>query len=195
MLKTLYQSVIATLVIALIFCGAYPLIVTALGQVLFHDKANGSLILAADGKAVGSALIGQAFTKPEYFHSRPSAAGSGYDASNSSGSNLGPTHQKLADGLKSNVDGFLKDNPTVKKGEVPPDAVTASGSGLDPHITPQNAVAQVSRVAASRGVSGDQIRSLIQEHTEGPQLGFLGESVVNVLLINRDLDEKFAMKK
>lgn len=195
MLKTLYQSVIATLVLAFLFCGAYPLAVTGLGQVFFHGKANGSLIQGQDGKNVGSSLIGQTFAKAEYFHSRPSAAGNGYDASNSSGSNLGPTNQKLADGLKGNVDSFLKENPTLKKGEVPGDAVTASASGLDPHITPENAAAQVDRVAKARGVSIEQIKSLVHEQTEGPQWGIFGESVVNVLAINLALDEKFAVKK
>ena len=119
---------------------------------MFSDKANGGIIRLADGKVVGSRLIGQSFAKPEYFHGRPSAAGGGYDAANSSGSNLGPTSQKFADGLQANVDAVLKENPTLKKGEIPVDMVTASASGLDPHISPENALAQAARVAGARGM-------------------------------------------
>ncbi len=195
MMKTLYQSIMATLLLALILCGAYPLLVTGLGQVLFHDKANGSLIQTQEGKIVGSRLIGQTFSKPEYFHGRPSAAGNGYDAANSSGSNLGPTNQKFADGLKANVEALVKDNPTLKRGEVPGDLVTASASGLDPHITLEGAIVQVDRIAQARHVGAEQIRSLVQELKEGPQLGLLGEPVVNVLALNLDLDQKFPVKK
>ena len=194
MMKTLYQSIMATLLLALILCGVYPLLVTGLGQILFHDKANGSLIQTQEGKIVGSRLIGQTFSKPEYFHGRPSAAGNGYDAANSSGSNLGPTNQKFADGLKANVEALVRDNPTLKRGEVPGDLVTASASGLDPHITLEGAIVQVDRIAQARHVGTDQIRSLVQELKEGPQLGLLGEPVVNVLALNLGLDQKFPVK-
>ena len=130
MLKLIYRSLVATVFLAILLCGVYPLVVTGIGKVLFADKANGGLITNAEGKVVGAKLIGQAFTKPEYFHGRPSAAGNGYDAANSSGSNLGPTNQKFIDGVKANVDAVLKDNPNLKRGEVPVDLVTASGSGL-----------------------------------------------------------------
>lgn len=196
MLKSLYQGLMATVILAVICCGVYPLAVTAIGQVLFHDQASGGIILGKDGNPLGAKLIGQAFSKPEYFHSRPSSAGDkGYDASNSSGSNLGPTNQKLAEAVKGNVESFLKDNPTVKPGEVPVDAVTASGSGLDPHITPENALAQSSRVAEARRVSVDQVQKLIQRHTAGPQWGIFGEPAVNVLDLNLALDENFPIKK
>ena len=191
MFKTILQSTIATLVLALICCGVYPFSVWALGQAIFSRQANGSLIRAANGEVVASALIGQSFSQPKYFHGRPSAAGDkGYDASNSSGSNLGPTNPKFADALKGNIDAFLKDNPTVKKGDVPTDAVTASASGLDPHVTPETAYAQVTRVAHARGISEDQIKALIQGHTEGPQFGVFGEPVVNIVLLNLSLDQK-----
>jgi K+-transporting ATPase ATPase C chain len=145
-----------------------------------------------DGKAVGATLIGQGFSKPEYFHGRPSAAGDkGYDASNSSGSNLGPTNQKFYDTLKGNVDAVMKDNPTLQKGQVPTDLVTASASGLDPHISPEGARVQIDRVAKARGVSAEQLAQLVQTHTEGPQWGIFGEPVVNVLLLNLDLDRSF----
>jgi K+-transporting ATPase ATPase C chain len=190
MLKTIYRSWVATILLAIIVCGIYPLLVTGVGQLLFHEKANGGLILGKDGKIVGAKLIGQAFSKPEYFHGRPSAAGDkGYDAANSSGSNLGPTNQKFYDTLRSNVDSVLKDNPTLKKGEIPVDLVTASGSGLDPHISPEAALIQVDRVAAARKMGKDQLKSLVESHIEGPQLGLLGEPVVNVLMLNMDLDQ------
>jgi K+-transporting ATPase ATPase C chain len=188
MLMLIYRSFVATVLLAVILCGAYPLIVTAFARVLFADKASGGIIQLQDGRVVGARLIGQAFSKPEYFHGRPSAAGNGYDATSSGGSNLGPTNQKFADTLKGNVDAVLKDNPTLKRGEVPVDLVTASGSGLDPHITPEGALVQVDRVAQARGMTVDELRALVQEHVEGPQLGLFGEPVVNVLLLNLDLD-------
>jgi K+-transporting ATPase ATPase C chain len=194
MLSMLYKSTVATLVLAFIVCGVYPLIVTGIGQVIFSDQASGGMILR-EGKPIGAKLIAQGFSRPEYFHPRPSAAGDkGYDASNSSGSNLGPTNQKFYDTLKGNVDGFLKDNPDVKKGEVPVDLVTASGSGLDPHISPESAMIQAPRVAQARKTSLESVKSLIEKHVEGPFLGIFGEAVVNVLLLNLDLDQKFAGK-
>lgn len=193
MFKLIFRSTIATLLFAILLCGIYPLAVMGVGKLLFHDKADGGVIVV-DGKVVGAELIGQAFTKPGYFHGRPSSAGSapsapnGYDAANSSGSNLGPTNPKFSDALKSNIDSFLKDNPSVKKGEIPTDIVTASGSGLDPHISPESAYLQIDRVAKARGIDAAQVRKLVETRVEGPQLGIFGESVVNVLLLNLDLD-------
>jgi K+-transporting ATPase ATPase C chain len=165
----------------------YPLAVTGLCQVFFRDKADGSLI-RVNGQVVGSQLIGQNFTRPEYFHPRPSAAGNdGYDATASGGSNLGPTNKKLIDRVQASVDKFRKENPGYQ-GAIPADLLTASGSGLDPHISPASAQVQAERVAKARGVSVDQIQTLIASHTEGRDLGFLGEPRVNVLLLNLDLD-------
>jgi potassium-transporting ATPase KdpC subunit len=193
-MKLFYRSLMATLILALITCGAYPLLVWGLGQALFPAKANGG-ILRRNGSAVGAELIGQGFTKPEYFHGRPSAAGDkGYDAANSAGSNLGPTNQKFADTLKANVDSVLKYNPGLKPGEVPNDLVTASGSGLDPHISPDGAAVQVERVSKARGAPREAIQLLVEEHTEGPQWGIFGEPVVNVLRLNLALDEKYPKK-
>jgi K+-transporting ATPase ATPase C chain len=190
MLKTFYRSLMATLLLAVILCGFYPLVVYGIGSLLFADKATGGII-SQNGVSVGAKLIGQGFAKPEYFHGRPSAAGEkGYDAANSSGSNLGPTNQKFHDALQSNVEAALKDNPGLKKGEIPGDLVTTSASGLDPHISPESALVQVSRVASLRHVSIEQVKELVQKHIEGPQWGIFGESVVNVLLLNMDLDQK-----
>ncbi len=165
----------------------YPGVVTGLCQLLFHSKANGSLV-EINGQAVGSSLIGQNFTKPEYFQPRPSAAGNdGYDASASSGSNYGPTNQKLIERVKASVDKFRKDNPDYT-GAIPADLATASGSGLDPDISPASAQAQAARIARARGISPQQVQQLIAEHTEGRTLGFLGEPRVNVLNLNLALD-------
>jgi len=194
MIKTLYRSVVATLILTVILCGIYPLVVYGLGNLLFPNNASGGLITRGDikdGQVIGAKLIGQAFTKPEYFHGRPSAAGDkGYDAANSSGSNLGPTNQKFYDTLKTNVDAVLKENPTLKKGEIPGDMVTASASGLDPQISPESALAQVDRVATARHVDPEKLRNLIREKTEGPQWGIFGEPVINVLLLNLELDQR-----
>ena len=171
----------------------YPLAITGISQVLFPHQANGSLVTVG-GKTVGSELIGQNFAKPEYFQPRPSAAGNdGYDATASSGSNYGPTSQKLVDRVKASIDKFRKDNPDFK-GSLPADLVTASASGLDPHISPESAAAQLSRVARARGVSPDQVNQLVAQLTEGPDLGVLGESRVNVLKVNMALDEKLPKK-
>jgi len=171
----------------------YPLAVTGLCQMLFRDQANGSL-KTVNGQVVGSILIGQNFSKPEYFQPRPSAAGSdGYDGTASGGSNLGPTNQKLIDRVKASVDKFHKENPSYA-GPLPADLVTMSGSGLDPHISPASALAQVDRVAKARGLSPDQISPLLHAHIEGRDLGFLGEPRVNVLLLNLDLDRQFVAK-
>ena len=171
----------------------YPLLMTGISQVLFPKQANGSLIKAGD-KVIGSELIGQSFSKPEYFHPRPSAAGMGYDASSSGGSNYGPTNQKLIDRVKASLEQFHKDNPDYQ-GPIPADLVTASASGLDPHISPDSAKAQVARIAKARVASPDQINQLVGQFTEGPDLGLLGEPRVNVLLLNLALDQQFAVKQ
>jgi K+-transporting ATPase ATPase C chain len=168
---------------------AYPLAATGLAQLLFPDRANGSLILS-NGQVVGSSLIGQSFAKPAYFHPRPSAAGNGYDATMSGGSNYGPTNQKLIDRIKADIEKFRQENPEYH-GPIPADMVTASGSGLDPHISPASALAQAARVAKARAVSADQVNQLIAQFTEGPSLGFLGEPRVNVLQLNLALDRHF----
>src|ERR1041385_2504337 len=165
----------------------YPLAITGISQIVFPKKANGSLIKIGD-KVIGSEIIGQNFTKPEYLHARPSATGTNpYDAANSSGSNLGPTNQKLIDRVKASVEQFRKDNPEYQ-GPIPADLVTTSASGLDPHISPDSARAQALRVAKARGISVDQVNQLISQYTEQPDLGFLGEPGVNVLKLNLALD-------
>jgi potassium-transporting ATPase KdpC subunit len=184
MMRNLIIAIRFTVVTTVIFGLMYPLVVTGLAQVLFHDKANGQL-LYQNGEVVGSRIIGQGFTGPEYFHSRPSAAGNGYDAANSSGSNYGPTNKKLIDRVAGDVSALQVDHPGA---EVPVDLVTASGSGLDPHISPAGAEFQVARVARERHLSEDAVRMLVKAHTERRQLGFLGEPRVNVLLLNMDLD-------
>src|SRR5580704_4793187 len=178
-----------TLVMTILTGLIYPGVVTAIGQALFHDKTNGSLV-SLNGKVVGSDLIGQKFTKPEYFQPRPSAAGDGYDASSSGGSNLGPTSKKLSDRINDAAAAFRKDNPDYS-GPIPADLLTASGSGLDPHISPANAEAQTARVAKARGVSSAEIQALVASATEPPDLGLLGEPRVNVLRLNIALDTKF----
>ncbi len=189
MITLFTRSVLTTLSLTALLCGAYPLVVTGVGRLLFSAKVDGGMIRLQNGKVVGSVIIGQSFAKPGYFHGRPSAAGAnGYDAASSSGSNLGPTSQKLADGIKNNVESVLKENPSLQRGQIPVDMVTASASGLDPHISPENALAQADRVAKARGISSEQVNRLIQERVEGPQLGLFGEPVVNVLLLNLDMD-------
>ena len=168
----------------------YPGLVTGVCQLLFPRQANGSLV-EVNGQAVGSSLIGQNFTKPEYFHPRPSAAGSdGYDASASAGSNYGPTNQKLIDRVKASANQFRKENPDYS-GPIPSDLVTTSGSGLDPDISAASAEAQAPRIAKARGITVEQVRQLIAGQTEGRSLGFLGEPRVNVLALNLDLDRQF----
>jgi potassium-transporting ATPase KdpC subunit len=190
MLQQLLPALRITLVMTVLTGLIYPLAVTGLCQALFHDKANGSLITLND-QVVGSSLIGQNFTKAHYFQPRPSAAGNdGYDPTASGGSNLGPTNQKLIDRVKASVEKFRKENPTFK-GPLPADLVTTSGSGLDPHISPASAAAQVQRVARARGISPDQLQSIVDEHTESRDLGFLGEPRVNVLLLNLALDQQY----
>jgi K+-transporting ATPase ATPase C chain len=172
----------------------YPGVVTGLCQLLFPRPANGSL-MEVNGKIVGSTLLGQNFSKPEYFHPRPSAAGNdGYDATASNGSNLGPTNQKLIDRVKADIAKFRQENPGYQ-GPIPADMVTTSASGLDPDISPASALAQAPRVAQARGATLDQITQLIEAHSEGRQLGFLGEPRVNVLLLNLALDREFPVRK
>ena len=171
----------------------YPCVVTGLCQMLFPRRANGSLI-ARDGVVTGSALIAQGFTQPQYFHPRPSAAGTnGYDAANSNASNLGPTNQKLVDRVKGDLEKFRQDNPDYQ-GAVSADLLTTSGSGLDPDLSPASALAQAPRVAKARRVRADQVEQLISAHTASRQLGFLGEPRVNVLELNLALDQQFPAK-
>ncbi len=191
MRKNLIISVLYTIVTTVLLGLVYPLVVTGISQVLFKDKANGQLILK-NGVTVGARLIGQSFTGAAYFHPRPSAAGNGYDATNSGGTNYGPTNQKLVDRVKGDVAALQAENPGKP---VPVDLVTASGSGLDPHITPAGAEFQIPRVAKARGMSESELASLTAEHTEGRQFGFLGEPRVNVLELNLALDEKYPLKK
>ena len=181
-------AVMSTVVLAIVCCGIYPLIVFGIGQAAFHDKANGSLLVDKDGTIHGSKLLGQNFTAEKYFHPRPSAAGNGYDAANSGGSNLGPTSQKLNDAIKDRIAAYRAENGLKETEPVPADAVTASGSGLDPHISLPNAQLQASRVAKARNLSEDKVRELIRSHTDKPDLGCLGEAGINVLTLNLALD-------
>lgn len=192
-MKNLVTAVLMTIVTTVLLGLIYPLVITGLAQVIFPNQANGSLIKRSDGTVIGSRLIGQPFSSPGYFRSRPSAAGAnGYDAAASSGSNLGPTNQKLIDRVKADVAKLQTENPGKP---VPIDLVTTSGSGLDPHISPAAAEFQVPRVARERGISEDQARRIVAAHTEGRQFGFLGEAVVNVLELNLDLDRTVPMRK
>ena len=184
MKKNLITSVLMTVVTTVLLGLAYPLLITGLAQLLFRDKANGQLI-ARNGQVIGSRIIAQPFTGAGYFHPRASAAGNGYDAANSGGTNFGPTNQKLVDRVKQDVAAAQAENPSRP---VPIDLVTTSASGLDPHISPANAAFQLARVARERGISEEKLQALVEKHTEGRQLGILGEARVNVLELNLDLD-------
>jgi potassium-transporting ATPase KdpC subunit len=184
MKKNLLIALWFTLVTTVIFGVLYPLAVTGLAQVLFPDRANGQLV-QKNGKIVGSRIIGQAFAGPSYFHSRPSNAGAGYDATASSGSNLGPTNKNLLERVKGDVEKARLENPNAP---IPVDLVTGSGSGLDPEISPAAAEFQLARVSRERGMNIEDVRVLIRKHTRGRDLGFLGEPRVNVLELNLELD-------
>jgi potassium-transporting ATPase KdpC subunit len=185
----LRPAIVMTLLLCVLTGFIYPGVVTALAQLFFPRQANGSFV-SANGRVVGSDLIGQVFTQPYYFHPRPSAAGSGYDATASGGTNKGPTDRKLADSLIGPRVDSLVGSGVVEMGKVPSDMVTASGSGLDPHISPANADLQVARVASARHVSAELVRDLLERHTEGRQLGFFGDPRVNVLRLNLALDRE-----
>ena len=182
--RNLRTAALMTVVLTILLGLVYPLVVTGIAQVLMPDKANGQLI-ERDGRVVGSRIIGQSFARARYFHGRPSVAGAGYDAASSGGTNLGPTNRKLIDAVAAAVQAAHADNPGVP---VPADLVTSSASGLDPHISPAAALFQAHRIARERHISEADVRSLIDRHIEGRQLGFLGEPRVNVLLLNLALD-------
>ena len=187
MKKNLWISIMMTVVTTILVGVIYPMVVTGLAQLIFPYKANGQLIVK-DDKVIGSSIIGQGFSGPGYFHSRPSSAGNGYDAANSGGSNLGPTNQKLLDRVTADVSAEKAENPGTT---VPIDMVTTSASGFDPHITPANAEFQLLRIARARDISVEQLRVVVSKHTEGRQFGILGEPRVNVLELNVDLDQQF----
>ena len=191
MKKNLITAILMTVATTILLGIIYPLLVTGLAQLLFPKQANGQLI-QKDGKIIGSSIIAQGFTSPGYFHPRPSFAGAGYDPMNSNGSQLGPTNQKLIARVKGDVAKAQGDNLNAR---VPIDLVTGSASGLDPHISPGAAEFQLLRVAKDRGTSTEQVRALVQNHTEGRQFGFLGEPRVNVLELNLELDERFPKKQ
>lgn len=193
MLKQLAPALRMILVLTVFTGLIYPVLVTGVCQIVFHNQANGSLVVQ-NGQVTGSMLLAQNFTRPEYFHPRPSAAGNdGYDPTSSGGSNLGPTNQKLYDRLKTAADQFRKDNPAYS-GPIPADALTTSASGLDPDISVANAMAQAARVATARGTGLPNIQSLIASATSGRDIGFLGEPRVNVLKLNLELDRQFAKR-
>lgn len=187
-LTEMRSALMATLVLAVVCCGIYPLLVYGFAQLAFPRRANGSLIITDDGTVRGSELLGQRFTGVKYFHPRPSAAGDGYDAANSGGSNLGPTSQKLERLIQGRIAAYRAGNGLSDQAEIPADAVTASGSGLDPHISPHNAERQLARVARARNLGEGRVRELVARHTDSPGFGFLGEPGVNVLKLNLALD-------
>jgi len=186
--KEILTSILATLVFAIVLCGIYPVIIWGAAQLLFPHQANGSLVESKDLRTIGSELLGQNFAAAKYFHPRPSAAGQGYDAASSGGSNLGPTSQKLVDAVKQRGADYRTENALPDDTLVPADAVTASGSGLDPHISVKNAELQASRVAKERNLSLDTVKVAIGKATDGRSFGILGEPGVNVLKLNVALD-------
>ena len=191
MKKNLITAILMTVATTILLGIIYPLVVTGLAQLIFPKQANGQLI-QRNGKTIGSSILAQGFSSPVYFHPRPSFAGNGYDPTNTNGSQLGPTNQKLIDRIKGDVSTAHAENPNEP---VPIDLVTGSASGLDPHITPAAADFQLPRVAKERGTTVDQLRTLVQKHTEDRQFGFLGEPRVNVLPLNLELDERFPTKE
>ena len=191
MLKEIKTSAIVTLILLVICCGIYPLMVWSAGQVLFPAQANGSLVLGADGKPIASTLLAQNFTADKYFNPRPSAAGTGYDSTSSGGSNFGATSQALHDAVQQRVADYRKANNIPADQSVPADAVTASGSGLDPHISVKNALLQLPRVAKARSMSEDDLHKLVDKYTDGRDFGILGEPGVNIVKLNLALDGKY----
>ncbi|MGB8294650.1 MAG: potassium-transporting ATPase subunit KdpC [Polyangia bacterium] len=189
-MKTFLVALRATAVTLVLTGLCYPLLMTGLGQLLFPSAAKGSAVRDVDGHLIGSALIGQSFTKAWYFQGRPSAAGNGYDPLASGGSNFGPSSAKLRERVQADATRLARENPQAP-GPIPVELVTASGSGLDPHISPQAAAWQLPRVAAARGVAPERVQQVLDDHTEGRDLGFLGEPHVNVLLVNLALDRQF----
>ncbi len=188
-LAEIKTALLLTLAFAIVLCGAYPLVVWAGAQALFPAKANGSRVTDNDGNVRGSALLAQSFTSDKYFQPRPSAAGTGYDAISSGGTNLGPTSKKLSDSIQAAVATYRTANGLAAAAPVPADAVTSSGSGLDPHISVANAHLQAARVAKARGLALEKVSALITEHTDDRSLHIFGEPGVNVLLLNRALDQ------
>lgn len=187
-LSELRRAVVSTVVLAIVCCGLYPLAVTGVSQWIFRSKADGGLIVDKNGEIRGSALLGQSFTGETYFHSRPSAAGTGYDAASSGGSNLGPASRKLADQIKERISAYRTENGLAADQPVPADAVTASASGLDPHISPANAALQMARVAKARHLPMEKVRELVAQNADKEDLGLLGDPGVNVLKLNLALD-------
>jgi potassium-transporting ATPase KdpC subunit len=190
-LKEIKTSVIVTLVLMIICCCIYPLVVFGAGQLLFPKQANGSLVLDGNGKPIASTLLGQTFSADKYFNPRPSAAGTGYDSTSSGGSNYGATSQALHDAVKQRIADYRKANNLPDDQPIPADAVEASASGLDPHISIKNALLQVPRVAKARGISEDDLKKLVDQYTDGRDFGLLGEPGVNIIKLNLALDGKY----
>jgi K+-transporting ATPase ATPase C chain len=190
-LKEIKTTVLVTLVLLIVCCCIYPVFVFGVGQLLFPDKADGSLVYDAGGKPIASTLLGQQFSADKYFNPRPSSAGNGYDSTSSSGSNLGALSQTLHDNVKQRVADYRKANHLGDAQLVPADAVTASGSGLDPHISVKNAMLQLPRVAQARGMSEPDVKALVEKYTDGPDFGILGDAGVNIVKLNLALDGKY----